>query len=134
MIGDAAMFASSEPAPVVEAVSELVETASGDEMPSLRAGVACGQALGRGGDWYGRPVNLASRITGFARPDTVVGSDELKQALEGDERFEFSFAGKHQLQGHQGRGARAPDPPRGRRLIRGLGPGVTLLRPVGQLI
>jgi adenylate cyclase len=102
MIGDAAMFASPEPAPVVEAVSELVETASGDEMPSLRAGVARGQALGRGGDWYGRPVNLASRITGFARPDSVVGNDELKQALKGDERFQFSFAGRRQFKGIRG--------------------------------
>src|SRR5262249_30627289 len=102
MIGDAAMFAWPEPAPAVDAVTELVEAAKRDEMPSLRVGVASGQALGRGGDWYGRPVNLASRITGFARPDTVVGSDELKQALEGDDRFKFSFAGKHRFKGIRG--------------------------------
>jgi adenylate cyclase len=99
MIGDAAMFASTEPAPLLESVSSLVETAASGEMPSLRAGVATGQALSRGGDWYGRPVNLASRITGFAVPDSVVGSNEVKQALDGDERFKFSFAGRHHFKG-----------------------------------
>ena len=102
MIGDAAMFASPEPAPAVAAVTGLVEAAAGEEIPSLRAGIASGQALGRGGDWYGRPVNLASRITGFARPDSVVGSDELKSALEDDDRFEFSFAGRHHFKGIKG--------------------------------
>ena len=71
-------------------------------MPSLRAGAALGEALGRGGDWYGRPVNLAARITGFARPDSVVVDDQLKAALEDDPRFEFSFAGKHHFKGIRG--------------------------------
>jgi adenylate cyclase len=102
MIGDAAMFAAPEPAPVVEAVTELVDAVSEEEMPPLRAGVATGQALGRGGDWYGRPVNLASRITGFAVPDSVVGSDDVKKALEDDERFRFSFAGRHHFKGIKG--------------------------------
>jgi len=102
MIGDAAMFASPEPAPAVAAVTGLVDAVVGKEIPSLRAGVAYGQALGRGGDWYGPPVNLASRITGFARPDSVVGSDELKRALEDDDRFEFSFAGNHHFKGIKG--------------------------------
>ena len=66
LIGDAAMFVGPEPGPVVEAALQLVEKAAdeGDEFPLLRAGVARGEALPRGGDWYGRPVNLASRITG----------------------------------------------------------------------
>jgi len=101
-IGDAAMFASGEPVALLEAVTGLVEAASSEEMPSLRAGVAAGLALGRGGDWYGRPVNLAARITGFARPDSVVGSDEVKAALDGDDRFDFSFAGRRRFKGIRG--------------------------------
>ena len=101
MIGDAAMFASREPLPLLEAVMSLVEAAGSDEIPSLRAGVATGQALGRGGDWYGRPVNLAARITGFARPDSVVVAQGVKDALEsaGGDRFSFSFAGRHRFKG-----------------------------------
>lgn len=102
MIGDAAMFASTEPAPVLEAVTGLVETAGTDEIPSLRAGVATGQALSRAGDWYGRPVNLAARITSFAAPDSVVGSDEVKQAVGKDAGYDFSFAGKRHFKGIKG--------------------------------
>ena len=68
MIGDAAMFASREPVPLMDAVVGLVDAAGTEEMPSLKAGVATGPALGRGGDWYGRPVNLAARITSVRPP------------------------------------------------------------------
>jgi adenylate cyclase len=101
MIGDAAMFASREPIPVLEAVLELVEAAGSDAIPSLKAGVATGKALGRGGDWYGRPVNLAARITGFARPDSVVVADGVKEAVQSadEQGFDFSFAGKRRFKG-----------------------------------
>jgi adenylate cyclase len=102
MIGDAAMFASPDHASLLDAVTALVETDGDEELPSLRAGAALGEALGRGGDWYGRPVNLAARITGFARPDSVVVDDQLKAALDDDPRFEFSFAGRHHFKGIRG--------------------------------
>jgi adenylate cyclase len=101
MIGDAAMFASREAVPVIESVLGLVEAAGSEEMPALRAGAATGPALGRGGDWYGRPVNLAARITSFARPDSVVVDEAVKKSLESEngERFSFSFAGKRRFKG-----------------------------------
>jgi adenylate cyclase len=102
MIGDAAMFASPDPASLLDAVAGLVEADGDEELPSLRAGAALGEALGRGGDWYGRPVNLAARITAFARPDSVVVDDQLKSALADDSRFEFSFAGKRHFKGIRG--------------------------------
>jgi len=104
MIGDAAMFASLEPTPLLEAVLGLVDAAAPNEIPPLRAGVARGQALGRGGDWYGRPVNLAARITSFARPDSVVVDQSVKDAVaQSDGRlFDFSFAGKRRFKGIQG--------------------------------
>jgi adenylate cyclase len=101
MIGDAAMFASREPQPLLDAVVGLIESAGTEELPPLRAGVARGQALGRGGDWYGRPVNLAARITNFARPQSVVVSQDVKETLEMEdgERFRISFAGKRRFKG-----------------------------------
>jgi adenylate cyclase len=104
MIGDAAMFASRDPAPLLEAVVGLVDAAGDGDIPPLKAGAARGQALGRGGDWYGRPVNLAARITSFARPDTVVVDQALKESLESADsgRFSFSFAGKHRFKGISG--------------------------------
>jgi adenylate cyclase len=104
MIGDAAMFASTQSEPLLEAVLELVESAGNDEIPPLKVGVSRGQALGRGGDWYGRPVNLAARITGFARPDSVVVDQSVKDSVaDSDGRlFEFSFAGKRKFKGIDG--------------------------------
>ncbi len=99
MIGDAAMLVGPEPGPVVEAALDLVEAVAdeGEDFPLLRAGVARGQALPRGGDWYGRPVNLASRITGIARPGSVLADAEVHDALDDD--YEWSFAGERRLKG-----------------------------------
>jgi len=104
MIGDAAMFASTESGPLLEAVVGVVESGGTDEIPPLRAGVARGRALGRGGDWYGRPVNLASRLTNFARPDTIVVDQAVKDSIsESNGRpFDFSFAGKRKFKGIEG--------------------------------
>jgi adenylate cyclase len=104
MIGDAAMFASPESEPVLDAALRLVESAGTEDIPSLRAGVARGQALGRGGDWYGRPVNLAARITNFARPDSVVIDQAVRDSIATDNGrpFDFSFAGKRRFKGIEG--------------------------------
>ena len=69
-IGDAAMLASTEPEPLLEVALELIDAADaeGEDFPQLRAGAALGMAVPRAGDWFGRPVNLASRITVVARP------------------------------------------------------------------
>jgi adenylate cyclase len=104
MIGDAAMFASPESEPLLDAVLGLVDSAGTEEIPSLRAGVARGQALGRGGDWYGQPVNLAARVTNFARPDSVVAAQAVKDSIaEANGRpFDFSFAGMRRFKGIEG--------------------------------
>ena len=98
---------------MVEAALGLVEAADaeGEEFPLLRAGVACGEALPRGGDWYGRPVNLASRITAIARPDSVLAEEAVEQALADD--YAWSFAGSRQAEGHRRLGEALPLPPRG---------------------
>jgi adenylate cyclase len=80
----------------------MVEAAheDGEDFPDVHAGVAYGPALGRGGDWYGRPVNLASRITGFAKPGSVVAAKEAREATDGD--WSWSFAGKRRFKGIKG--------------------------------
>jgi adenylate cyclase len=104
MIGDAAMFASRESQPLLDAVLGLVGSGGTEEIPPLRAGAARGQTLGRGGDWYGRPVNLAARITGFARPDSVVVDQSVKDSIaqSNGRPFDFSFAGKLRFKGIEG--------------------------------
>jgi adenylate cyclase len=99
MIGDAAMLVSPEVAPVLDAALELVAAADeqGEDFPQLRAGVAAGPAINRGGDWYGHTVNLASRLTGVARPGSVLTDESVKEAVDGD--YRWSFAGERRLKG-----------------------------------
>jgi adenylate cyclase len=103
LIGDAAMLVSTEPAPLLDAALQLVEAADaeGEKFPQLRAGVAYGPALGQGGDFYGRPVNLASRITGAARPGSVLASEAAIEAVGDD--YHYSYAGERHLKGIDGR-------------------------------
>lgn len=101
MIGDAAMLVAHEPEPLVGAVLDLVAAADaeGEDFPQLRAGMALGEALPRAGDWFGRPVNLASRITERARPGSAVGTAEMRETVAGD-RFRWSkLPGRKKLKG-----------------------------------
>jgi adenylate cyclase len=100
LIGDAVMLAAPEPEPVVAAALDLVDAAEKDTIPSLRAGVARGEAMARGGDWFGRPVNLAARITGIARPASVVASSEVREAI--GNRYRWSRIGRRRLKGIHG--------------------------------
>jgi adenylate cyclase len=98
LIGDAVMLVSPEPAAMLDATLRLVDLAGEDEaFPPLRAGIACGQAVHRWGDWFGTPVNLASRLTTRARPSTVLVSEEIRDAVA--EGYEFSDAGRKKLKG-----------------------------------
>jgi len=102
-IGDAAMLVSTDAEAMTEAALRLVEASEeeGEEFPRLRAGIARGHALAQSGDYYGRPVNLASRITGVAKPGSVLVDREAKQAAP--EAFEYSFAGERRLKGFESR-------------------------------
>jgi adenylate cyclase len=99
-IGDAAMLVSPEPEPLVAAALSLVEAFEREELPTLRAGIAFGPAQPRAGDYYGNSVNLASRVTGVARPGSVLATREIRD-LTG-ESFSWSATGRHRLKGVQG--------------------------------
>ena len=102
-IGDAVMLVSPEPQPLLDAALNLVERAGdeGERFPRLRAGVATGQALRRGGDWYGRPVNLASRVTEIARAGSVLATGEVRERLDEEDRggLDWSRAGRRRIKG-----------------------------------
>jgi len=102
-IGDAAMLVSTEAEPMTEAALRLVEASEeeGEEFPRLRAGIARGPALVQTGDYYGRSVNLASRITGVAKPGSVLVDTAARRAAA--DAFEYSFAGERRLKGFESR-------------------------------
>jgi adenylate cyclase len=113
-IGDAAMFVSPEAEPLVEVALALLAAVEAAELPSLRAGIALGPAVIKAGDYYGPSVNLASRVTGVARPGTVLCTQEVHDAAQGGD-LHWSSAGRHRFKGISGpvalyRARREPEP------------------------
>lgn len=98
-IGDAVMLVAPEVDPMIEAALALLERAEseGEGFPGLRAGIAAGEALRRAGDWYGSPVNVASRVTARARRGSVLVTAEVREAARGD--YHWSDAGRKRLRG-----------------------------------
>lgn len=95
-IGDAAMLVAREPAAMVEAALALAEAVEAADLPAVRAGIAWGPTIPRSGDFFGHAVNLASRVTGIARPGSVLCMKEIHDAAPD---FDWSFAGRHRLKG-----------------------------------
>ncbi len=54
-IGDEVMLESSDTAALLDAALDLLDAADGqdDEFPQIAVGIARGQAISRGGDWFG---------------------------------------------------------------------------------
>jgi adenylate cyclase len=101
-IGDAVMLVSPGPRLLLQAMLDLVDAADADDaVPMLRVGIAFGDAVSRAGDWFGSPVNLASRVTGVARPGSVLVTESARTAI-GDKGFHWSFAGARKLKGIKG--------------------------------
>ncbi|MGV9803321.1 adenylate cyclase regulatory domain-containing protein [Mycobacterium sp. NPDC003449] len=99
-IGDAVMLVSTDPVALLRAVLTLVAgTETDDSFPRLRVGLATGPAVSRAGDWFGSPVNLASRVTGAARPGSVLVAASTRDAIGDDAMFSWSFAGARRLKG-----------------------------------
>ncbi|MBV8967158.1 MAG: adenylate/guanylate cyclase domain-containing protein [Mycobacteriaceae bacterium] len=101
-IGDAAMLMCPDPARLLDATLDLVAAAEDSELPQLRVGVASGLAVSRAGDWFGSPVNLASRVTGVARPGAVLVAESTRDVIGDSDAFAWSFAGARHLKGVRG--------------------------------
>jgi adenylate cyclase len=102
-IGDAAMLISPESDELLASALDLLDAAEAEAttLPQLRVGVARGMAVHRGGDWFGQPVNLASRITGVARAGSVLASRDVRD--DAGAAVTWSRAGHRELRG-------VPDP------------------------
>jgi adenylate cyclase len=101
-IGDAAMLVGPDAHAMLALALDLVDAADaeGEDFPQLRVGMASGAALSRAGDWYGRPVNLASRVTSIARPGSVLATRDVRDAVGDD--YRWSPAGARSLKGVDG--------------------------------
>jgi adenylate cyclase len=98
MIGDAAMFTVVDPVHGALIAIELSEAAADDDqLPGLRVGMASGPVLARDGDLYGPVVNLASRLGTIGRAGAVNVSQEVRNSIAGDPRFNLRSLGTRAL-------------------------------------
>ncbi|MDB4102672.1 adenylate/guanylate cyclase domain-containing protein [Acidimicrobiales bacterium] len=110
LIGDEVMFATPDPVSAVRVAAALVGI--GRDIPGLdgmRVGLAYGQVIRSGGDFYGTVVNTAARIVGQAYPDAIVATQRVVDALRAHEHAseppgqvcETQPLGPHDLRGIQ---------------------------------
>jgi adenylate cyclase len=96
-IGDEVMVVGQD-------IGALVDWAVGftslfDERPEPRIGVHFGTTLYRDGDYFGRDVNLASRVVARARGGEVLVSDKVVDAVAGSSHLSFEPIGQVKLKG-----------------------------------
>jgi adenylate cyclase len=89
---------------VAQDVSALVDWAVGfqrlfNERPEPRIGLHHGWALYRDGDYYGREVNLASRVVARARGGEVIVTDAVLDAVSSMPHLRFEGIGQVKLKG-----------------------------------
>ncbi|AEF42817.1 adenylate/guanylate cyclase domain-containing protein [Hoyosella subflava] len=83
-IGDAVMLMSPDVDAIVAVAVRLVDQAQTRGLPPLRASVTFGKAVPRSGDWYGHPINLASRALSVATAGQVAVTKEVVERLNAD--------------------------------------------------
>ena len=85
-IGDEVMLVSSDPAALADWAVGFQALASGRQLP--RIGIHAGEVLYRDGDYYGREVNLASRVAARAAAGEVLVTREIVDLAESHQEFE----------------------------------------------
>jgi adenylate cyclase len=98
LLGDGVMFHFPDPGDAVRCGLALVDRATELGLPRARMGVNAGAVVFRDGDYFGRTVNVAARITDYARPGEVLASEEAVEAASGN-AIAFSEIGSVLLRG-----------------------------------
>jgi adenylate cyclase len=97
-LGDGVMFYFPDPRAAVLTGLDLVEQTPAAIEVRARVGVNAGRVISREGDYFGKTVNVASRIVDYARPGEVLVSDEVKERWTG-EGVKFESIGPVALKG-----------------------------------
>jgi adenylate cyclase len=88
-VGDGAMFRFRDPPGAVMSAIEIVHEVPASGLPPAHIGVAAGPVIRQGGDYYGRTVNLASRISDRAAAGQVLVNQAVVEAASiPDVRFD----------------------------------------------
>jgi adenylate cyclase len=93
------MFHFPEPAQSVRCGLELVDRIPQAGLPLARVGLHSGPVVFQDGDYFGRTVNIAARITDYARPGEVLVSDQVVADADPLEAVHFAPVGPVSLKG-----------------------------------
>lgn len=99
MLGDGVMFYFPDPEDAVRCAVHLLPEVAGRDLPPARVGIHAGPVVFRDGDYFGRTVNLASRITDYARPGEVLVSGSVVESVGEAEGLGFQPIGPVSLKG-----------------------------------
>jgi class 3 adenylate cyclase len=97
-LGDGVMLHFRRPAGAVEASLAMVGELPSAGLPPAHVGVAAGPVVVQGGDYFGRTVNLASRVAGRAQAGQVLVTEAVAAAVPGG-GVAFSDLGELRLKG-----------------------------------
>jgi adenylate cyclase len=100
-LGDGVMVHFREPGNGVLAALEMVEGVGAVGLPPAHVGLHAGPVLFQEGDYFGRTVNIASRIAEYARPGEVLVTREVVEESKGS-GCRFTEIGPVELKGVQG--------------------------------
>ena len=98
LLGDEAMFVGPEPGAMVHAALEIIDRAGRTLLPA-HGGMAHGNLLRRGGDYFGRAVNIASRINRIAAAGELLVDTPTRSLLPDDLGIATQSFGEFELKG-----------------------------------
>jgi adenylate cyclase len=96
-IGDEVMVVGTDVGALVDWAVEFIESV--EERPEPRIGLNFGSTLYRDGDYFGREVNLASRVVARARGGEVLVTDSVVEGVSGAPHLRFEAIGSVKLKG-----------------------------------
>jgi adenylate cyclase len=99
LLGDGVMFHFPEPGQAVRCGLELVDRIPRVGLPQARVGLHSGPVVFQDGDYFGGTVNIAARITDYARPGKVLVSDQVVADTDRLEAVRFEPVGPVSLKG-----------------------------------
>jgi adenylate cyclase len=100
-LGDGVMLHLPDPTAAIPAAVAMVDAIAAAGMPLAHIGLHAGPIVIQEGDYYGRTVNLASRIGEYARPGEILVSADLVEAA-GESPISLASIGMVELKGVPG--------------------------------
>jgi adenylate cyclase len=98
-LGDGVMVAFRDAGGAVAAVLRLVEAVPGAGLPPAHVGLAAGRVVAYAGDYFGRTVNMAARLSAHAAAGRVLVNDATVDALRDEAAVRFTELASLELKG-----------------------------------